>query len=78
MSIHLVTDTDLADQFGITVEKLHELRRKHKWPHVRLGRFEYRFTDDQVREIVAASSVVPKQSAARGSGLTERSARRSA
>jgi hypothetical protein len=68
-------DLDLAASFGITVKKLHELRKRHHWPFVRLGRFEIRFTDEQVREIVAAQSVAPatKQPEV---GLTARSANR--
>lgn len=76
--MHLTTDTDLASQFGITTEKLHDLRRANNWPHVRLGRFDIRFTDQQVEQIVAAQSVVPsKDSAPKGvPGLTKRSASR--
>lgn len=75
----LTTDADLADLFGITVEKLHELRKKHGWPHVRLGRFDFRFTDDQIRDIVASQTVTGSP-ALKGTaaGLTSRSARRSA
>lgn len=73
--MNLTTDVDLAASFGITVKKLHELRKRHHWPFVRLGRFEIRFTDEQVREIVAAQSVAPatKQPEV---GLTARSANR--
>lgn len=52
----LTTDTQLAEQFGISLEKLHELRKRHHWPHVRLGRFGFRFTDEQIRQIVAQHS----------------------
>lgn len=77
----LVSDQDLAKQFDISVSKLHDLRKKHQWPHVRLGRFEIRFTEQQVETIVRSMSVAPtpkQQSAAREAGLTERSARRTA
>jgi len=57
----LITDVQLAEQFGITVPKLHELRKRHHWPHVRLGRFEIRFTDAQVEQIVAMHSEAPKK-----------------
>lgn len=75
--MNLTSDTDLADQFGITVGKLHELRKRHNWPHVRLGRFEVRFTDVQIEQIVAAQTVQPTK-AADPTGLTTRSARRRA
>lgn len=74
--MNLTTDTDLADKFGITVEELHELRRRHNWPHVRFSRFVVRFTDEHIAQIVATSTVTPKRSAAGESGLTERSAAR--
>lgn len=79
--MRLTTDTDLATQFGITTEKLHELRRQHSWPHVRLGRFDFRFTDQQVEQIVAEMSVVPSKNGggvatAPPAGLTKRSASR--
>jgi hypothetical protein len=76
----LTTETELADTFGLTVEKVGELRRRHNWPHVRLGRFDVRYTDEQVAAIVALETVKPKaaKSAANLSGQTSRSARRSA
>lgn len=74
--MNLTRDTDLADQFGITVAKLHELRKRNGWPHVRLGRFDIRFTDQQVEQIVAAQSVEPVKSRADDAGLTQRSAAR--
>lgn len=75
----LTSDTDLADILGITVEKLHELRKRHQWPHVRVDRFTFRFTDEQIRDIVASRTVAPgKALKGTAAGLTERSARRSA
>lgn len=75
----LTTDVELAALFEIPVEKLHELRKRHGWPHVRLGRFGFRFTDEQIREIVASQTVAGSP-ALKGTaaGLTSRSARRSA
>lgn len=72
-SFRLTTDVQLAAEFEITVEKLHELRKRNHWPFVRLGRFDIRFTDQQVEQIVAAQSVVPGKQPAT-SGLTVRSA----
>jgi hypothetical protein len=74
--MNLTTDAALAEQFGITLTKLHELRKRNHWPHVRLGRFDIRFTDQQVEQIVAAQSVTPEQGKQPESGLTQRSASR--
>jgi hypothetical protein len=73
--MNLTTDTDLAAKFGITVEKLHELRKRHNWPHVRLGRFTFRFTDLQIEQIVASQTVTPAADTS-SSGLSRRSASR--
>ena len=78
----LTTDVELAEQFGVTVEKLHDLRKRYGWPHVRLSRFDFRFTEEQVAEIVASRTVAPSRRApgapAAAAGLTERSRRRAA
>lgn len=77
MNLH--SDTDVADMLGITVTKLHELRKRHQWPHVRVDRFTFRFTDDQIRDIVASRTVAgSKALKGTAAGLTGRSARRSA
>lgn len=55
----LLTESQLAEDFGITEEKAAELRRRHRWPHVRLSRFEVRYTEEQVRLIVAKHSHTP-------------------
>lgn len=51
--LRLHTDVEVADLLGLEVDALHELRVRHRWPCVKLGRFHVRFTDDQVRQIVA-------------------------
>lgn len=80
--MNLTTDAQLAEQFGLDLKKFTELRRKHQWPHVRLGRFDIRFTDDQVAQIVEMHSATQKKTAAPQTaalpGQTTRSARRSA
>lgn len=78
----LITDAQLAEKFGIEVKKLHELRLRHRWPCVKLGRFEIRFTAAQVEQIVAKHSEIPAaatKAPASGpvAGQTARSARRS-
>jgi len=55
----LTTEANLAEQFGLTVEKCAELRRRHGWPHVRLTRFDIRYTPEQVQQILAMQTVRP-------------------
>lgn len=78
----LITDTDLADQFGITVEELNVLRLRHHWPHVKLGRKHVRFTPEQVAAIIRQHSedgVTPAFGKTPAiAGQTKRSAARSA
>lgn len=79
MTHRLTTEADLAEGFGLTAEKIAELRRRHKWPHVRLGRFDVRYTDEQVAAIIAQETVKPQKASVAGlAGQTTRSARRSA
>lgn len=73
--MNLTTEAELAESFGITTEKAADLRKRQGWPHVRLTRFDVRYTDDQIRQIVAARSVSGERSIAADTGLTERSAR---
>lgn len=78
--MNLTTDQQLAEEFGVSVERLHELRRRHHWPHVRLGRFDVRFTDAQVEQIVAMHSETATATGGsdlRLAGQTARSAARS-
>lgn len=73
--MNLTTETQLAEQFGLDIEKASELRRRHNWPHVRLGRFDVRYTDAQVEQIVALHTSAPKSEsgAATVPGQTKRS-----
>lgn len=75
MSTPLLTPADLAEVLKLPEAKVMELRRKHDWPHVRLGR-RFRFTEAQVEQIVAAQT--PKTAGAKksASGLTPGSARK--
>lgn len=57
----LISDKELADDFGITVELLHKLRKRNRWPCVKLGRYDYRFTEEQVAEIVAQQTDRPPE-----------------
>lgn len=76
----LTTEADLAEQFEIEPEKAADLRKRQGWPHVRLTRFDVRYTDAQIEQIIASRSVAGERAleVAAESGLTQRSARRSA
>ncbi len=64
MSLELTTEEDLAADWKLSLDKIIDLRTRHKWPHVKLGRFEVRYTDEQIAAIVAANSIdtTPKPS----------------
>lgn len=64
MTPRLTTDAAFAEGLGITLDKLHDLRRKNNWPCVRLGRFDIRFTDAQMEQIIALQTEQPKKKAA--------------
>lgn len=82
MSAALITEAELAvDVLRLNSEsEAAELRRKHKWPHVRLGRFKVRYTEDQVAAIVAMQTTKPNKPQATPaiSGQTTASRKRSA
>jgi hypothetical protein len=73
--MNLTTAADLAAQFGIDEAKLHRLRVRNNWPHVKFGRNDVRFTDAQVEQIVALQSQTAKPKA-KVVGQTKRSAAR--
>ena len=75
-SLH--TAAEVAEEFGITEKDLHKLRNQHGWPCVKLGRFNVRFTDEQVEQIVAQMTVAPEKTKgpAKVPGQTARSASR--
>ena len=75
----LITEPELAERLLIDVEKVAKLRRAKKWPHVRLGRFDVRYTEAQVEQIIASLEVgEPPAAVVRGAfGQTAASARRS-
>ncbi len=51
--MHLTTDAELAEQMSLSLERFHQLRKRRRWPCVRFGRFEFRFTDSQIEQIIA-------------------------
>lgn len=76
--MRLTSETELADQFGLKADKVAELRKKQQWPHVRLTRFDVRYTDAQIEQIIAMRTVTaPKPGkAVQVAGQTSRSAAR--
>lgn len=76
--MNLTTEAELADLFGIDAEKAADLRKRQSWPHVRLTRFDVRYTDEQIRQIIAARTVAGERVTGIDAGLTRRSAKRSA
>lgn len=54
--MNLTSEIQLAEQFGLAPERLADLRRKHSWPHIRLGRFDIRYTEQQVEQIIEMQS----------------------
>lgn len=79
MTSTLITAEQLAQMFRIEVKELHTLRRRHKWPYVRMGRNNIRFTQHHVDQIIAQHTETPAVTAAVGTvtlpGQTQRSAR---
>lgn len=80
MNVTLTTESQLAaDVLKLSEKRTAELRLKHQWPHVRLGRFDIRYTEAQVEQIVAMQTVVAKAApspTAKIPGQTARSASR--
>jgi len=82
MSLNLTRESDLADQLGWSEAKTAEKRRREKWPHINFGRFDKRYTDAQIEQIIAMHAVTPGKPKTGPAivieGQTERSKRRSA
>ena len=80
MSVRLTTEADFAEQLGKSEAWVAERRRRKAWPHVRLGRFDIRYTERQIEQIIADHEVRPSkvEAAVKDSGQTSRSAKRSA
>lgn len=87
MSTVLLTDVVLAERLALLdtggrpdVAKLHRLRVRHGWPHVKLSRYDVRFTEQQAEQIIASLTKPqrkPKADDKPKNGLTNRSARAS-
>lgn len=73
----LLTEDELAAKLKLTPERTAELRKRQKWPHVRLNRFDVRYTQEQYLEIVRFHTVKGERVfVGMSNGLTARSARR--
>lgn len=73
---NLLTHDELAQKLRVTPEKYALLwgKNKHRWPHVRLDRFEVRFTPEQFQQIVALHTPKAEKPAAGSKGQSPRSA----
>lgn len=82
MTLHLIHESDLAEILDKPIEWVASHRRKDHWPHINFGRFDKRYTDQQIAQILAMYEVAPKTKVEAtaldiAAGLTKR-ARRSA
>lgn len=78
--MNVYTEAELADILKIDdVAKVAEFRRRLHWPHVKIGRFEVRFTEAQVEQILrqqTVQTVTGAKPSGKIPGQTERSAAR--
>jgi hypothetical protein len=76
----LTKAADLAAEWDMAEDELKRRVRRYGWPVVRLSRTDWRFTDQQVEQIVSmqsrAASKPAKKSATSGTGQSKRSAAR--
>lgn len=76
----LLTEAELAVRLRLDDERrVAEMRRRRHWPHVRLTRFDVRYTEAQVEQIIASLEVgqAPAKVTRGQFGQTTASARRS-
>jgi hypothetical protein len=71
--VRLTSESELATEWGMTPEKVAGLRQKNTWPHVRLSRFDVRYTEEQLAFIVREHSV---GTTAKGNVVAVRNGRR--
>jgi len=55
--MNMTTPAEMADILKIEEREVEALRRRHRWPHVKAGRKNIRFTDAQVAAIIAIHTV---------------------
>lgn len=82
MTVHLTRESDLAEQLDKPVDWVAFHRCRDHWPHINLGRFDKRYTDQQIAQILAMYEVAPKAKAEAtaldlAAGLTKRARRAS-
>jgi len=58
-----LTDTEVADQFGISKEQVQRRCAAGQWPHMRVGK-AYRFKAEHVAAIEALCEVKPRETTA--------------
>lgn len=78
-AIQLTKAADLAAKWDMTEDELKRRVRRYGWPVVRLSRTDWRFTDQQLEQIVSMQSRAAKPAAAKtsaGTGQSKRSASR--
>lgn len=79
---NLTTEAELAEMLGKTPAQIGALRRKHCWPHVFIGRYDRRYTEQQLEAIVdqmtrrSSRTEKPKKTTAGTIQRTSRSANR--
>lgn len=76
----LVKAADLAAEWDMTEAELKRRVRRYGWPVVRLTHTDWRFTEQQIEQIVAMQSraAAPRKAEKKtGTGQSKRSARRS-
>lgn len=82
MNIRFYTPEQVAEEMQLPLATFLSLKKRHHWVGVKFGRFNLRFTEEQVKEIVRQHTE-SKNNAGQGSvgplpGQTARSAARSA
>jgi len=75
--VKLHSAAEVAEMFGMPLDKFLEKRQREGWPHVRLGRQNVQFTDEQIAEIVAMQTRSPgRKPGIKVAGQTAKSAGR--
>lgn len=69
----LTRESDLAAEWGHSLEQFRLLRRRNGWAHVRISRQDIRYTDEQIIRIVEQMTVVPAKKTGAETGQTARS-----
>lgn len=73
--MRLVRAAALAAQWDMTEAELKRRARRYGWPVVRLSRTDWRFTDQQIEQIVAIQSRASKPAEKKTAASTDQSRR---